>query len=81
MFSLLPVDPVLCTDIRPDQPTLDGGVKGGLTLQSRRECDVGELDPEPAAQPAERAKLVQLAQSVEAVARPGSFGDYETSLF
>src|SRR5512132_802869 len=80
MLSLLPVDPILCTDIRSGQPAFDRGVQHGLAAESRREGDVGELDPELAAQRAERTKLIQLAQPVEAVARPASLGDDETSL-
>ncbi len=80
MLSLLPVDPILCTDIRPGQPAFDSGVQRRLAAQSRGEGDVGELDPELTAQPAERAKLIQLTQSVETVARQGSLGDDETSL-
>src|SRR5512132_3915564 len=80
MLSLLPVDPILCTDIRSGQPAVDRGVQHGLAAQSRCESDVGELDPELASQPAERTKLIELAQSVEAVARRGSLGDDETTL-
>ena len=81
MLSLLPVDPILSTDFRPGQPAFNRGVQQGLATQSCREGDVGELDPELATQPAERTKLIQLAQSVEAVAGPGSLGDDETSVF
>ena len=53
MLSLLPIDPILCTDIRPRQPAFDRDVERRLAAQSRCECDVGELDPELATQPAE----------------------------
>jgi hypothetical protein len=53
MLSLLPVDPILCTDIRLRQPAFDRGVQRRLAAQSGCECEVGELDPELATQAAE----------------------------
>jgi hypothetical protein len=78
MLPLLPIDPIACADVGPGQPA-STALRARLAVEPCRECDVGELDS-AAAQPAERAKLVQLAQAVEAVPRRRSLRDDETSL-
>jgi len=62
------------------QPAVDRRAKLGLAPQPRGERDVSDAEPETATQLGERAKLVQLAQSIEAVPGLGPGGDDEPGL-
>src|SRR5262245_20126939 len=71
VLALLPVDPGGVV-LDAGEPAVDRAPQLRLTTEPRGERDLLELDGEPAAQLAQGAELVQLAEAVEAVPRGGA---------
>src|SRR5919108_1362348 len=65
---VLPLLPVERVDSAAVQPRLERGPQVGLAPEPRREDDVADLDGKAPTELPQRLELVQLAQSVQAVA-------------